>query len=146
MQKPMFAAFLAVAAVVGVQAVANAEVTHSYPSYSVNMAPATTIITQPAVIEQSATICPQATTIVQPAVIEQSATICPQATTIVQPATVAAPVTTVVAAPVIQQTLIQPAIVPPAGFSMDPLALRLYTGPRLENTLTMPDANTFLRP
>jgi hypothetical protein len=129
MQKPMFAAFLAVAAVVGVQAVANAEVTHSYPSYSVNMAPATTIITQPAVIEQSATICPQAAT-----------------TTIVQPATIAAPVTTVVAAPVIEQTLIQPAIVMPAGFSMDPLALRLYTGPRLENTLTMPDANTFLRP
>ena len=130
MQK--FAVLLAIASVVGFQAVASAEVTHSYPKYYVNTtttAPA--IITQPAVIEQRATVCPApaaTTTILQPSAA------CP------------APAMTVLGAPVIEQTLIQPAIVMPAGFTMDPLALRLYTGPRLVNTLTMPDANTFLRP
>lgn len=60
---------------------------------------------------------------------------------------VIAPVeTTVVSTPIVETTLIMPAVISPLpGFSMDAAALRLYRGPRLENTLTMPDANTYLR-
>lgn len=53
---------------------------------------------------------------------------------------------TTLSAPLLQQTLVMPAVISPLpGFSMDAAAMALYRGPRLENTLTMPDANTYLR-
>lgn len=131
--KPMLAALLAV---VGFAAVANAEPTsgRSYGSYSIRTVDAPVILTQPAVVAPAT--CPAVTTIVAPA------TTCAPATTLLAPAT------RVVAAPMLcERELVQAAIMLPAtGFSMDPNALRLYTGPRFENTLTMPDANTYLRP
>jgi hypothetical protein len=78
-------------------------------------------------------IKPAASAVVSaPVVLEQSAVIAPE--------------TTVISTPLVEQILIQPAVIMPLpGFSMDPAAMALYTGPRLENTLTMPDANTYLR-
>lgn len=80
-----------------------------------------------------------------PVVRSSSAVIAP-AMTVVQ-TTLPVESTTLVQAPMIQQTLVQSAIMMPAsGFAMDPAALRLYTGPRFENTLTMPSLTVYLRP
>lgn len=127
---PMLAAVLAV---VGFASVANAAVQsgNSYGTYYVNTTAAPVVLTQPAVLEPAVT-CPSSSAVVVPstAVVET------------------VPATTIVSEPVmLNRTLEYSAIMlPSTGFSMDPLALRLYTGPRFENTLTVPDANTYLRP
>lgn len=55
-----------------------------------------------------------------------------------------------IAAPIVQtRSVVVPApsmVAASTGLTMDQCVLKLYSGPRLENTLTMPDACTFLRP
>lgn len=126
--KPMFAALLAVAGSILLAGSANAEA-QSKGTYFIRTIDQPAVISAPVVRTQSAVVAPAACG----AVIQSEL---PAATT-----------TTIVQQPIVEQTLVQSAVMLPAtGFSMDPTALRLYTGPRFENTLTMPDAATFLRP
>lgn len=120
--KPMFAALLAIAGSLGIAVSANAESNGTYFIRTLD---------QPAVIA--------------PVVRTESAVVAPCAT--VESAVPAMTTTTIVQPAVVEQTLVQSAVMLPAiGFSMDAGAMSLYTGPRFENTLTMPDAATYLRP
>lgn len=123
--KSMFAALLAIAFTVALTTEAQSRGTYYIQSGA------------PAVITQPAVIAPATTTLSAPEVLTEPAVVAPATTT----------TTVIQGQPLLQQQLLMPAVIGyTAGLTMDPAAMALYRGPRFENTLTMPDASTFLRP
>lgn len=132
-------------AVIGFASVANAAEFRSYGKYYVNGSElsAPVVLEQPAVLQNSG-CCPQTTIIEQPAVVETCPAVAP--VVIQQPAVIDATnlcgASLTIAEPACR-IIEQSAVI--EGFSMDANTMKLYTGPRFENTLTMPRADVYLR-